>query len=142
VPRLSRVIAIDIPHHVTQRGNARRFVFDSDPDRLVYLDLLSQFSLLYHLSVAGFCLMSNHVHLIVVLHRPDSLEKQGDGKTGDGKTGEEKQGTDGKFPRLFWPLRHLSACPGFPASSLSMFPIMSPSAVMRAALSLTPILTV
>jgi hypothetical protein len=26
--RLARVIAVDVPHHVTQRGNARRFILD------------------------------------------------------------------------------------------------------------------
>jgi hypothetical protein len=31
--RLARVIAVDVPHHVTQRGNARRFILDSDSDR-------------------------------------------------------------------------------------------------------------
>jgi putative transposase len=73
MPRLARVIAIDTAHHVTQRGNAHRFILNSDSDRLVYLDLLVRFSRLYELSLAGYCLMSNHVHLIVVPHRPDSL---------------------------------------------------------------------
>ncbi len=42
VARLARVIAVDVPHHVTQRGNARRFILDCDADRQVYLDLLRQ----------------------------------------------------------------------------------------------------
>ena len=33
--RIARVIAEGVQHHVTQRGNARRPVFDSDADRLV-----------------------------------------------------------------------------------------------------------
>ncbi len=73
MPRLARVIAVDTPHHITQRGNAHRFVLDSDPDRLVYLELLVRFSRLYRLSIVGYCLMSNHVHLIAVPHRPHSL---------------------------------------------------------------------
>jgi putative transposase len=40
MPRLARVIAPGVPHHITQRGNARRDVFDSDAERLVYLSLL------------------------------------------------------------------------------------------------------
>jgi len=36
------VVAIEAPHHITQRGNARQTVFEGDPDRLVYLDLLCQ----------------------------------------------------------------------------------------------------
>ena len=38
--RLARVIWNDIAYHVTQRGNARQTVFDSDHDRQVYMDLL------------------------------------------------------------------------------------------------------
>ena len=71
--RLPRVIAPDTPHHVTQRGNARRFILESDPDRLVYLQLLQHYCRLHQLSLLGYCLMSNHVHLVAVPHQPGSL---------------------------------------------------------------------
>src|SRR6185437_5397956 len=64
--RLPRVVAVDIPHHVTQRGNARQVVFSQDADRITYLELLRQYAELYSLSVLGYCLMSNHAHLIVL----------------------------------------------------------------------------
>ena len=35
--RLARVIALDTPHHITQRGNGRQYILESDTDRLVYL---------------------------------------------------------------------------------------------------------
>jgi putative transposase len=44
----------------------RRDVFLTTGDRRVYLGLLLQYSTLYSLRVLGYCLMSNHVHLIVV----------------------------------------------------------------------------
>ena len=71
--RLARVLSTDTPHHVTQRGNARQLVFESDADRLVYLDLLRTNCQIQRLSLAGYCLMSNHVHLIVVPQQPESL---------------------------------------------------------------------
>jgi len=71
--RLARVVAVDIPHHVTQRGNGRRFILESDSDKLVYLDLLGQYCTLYELSLLGYCLMSNHVHLVVTPTKIDSL---------------------------------------------------------------------
>ena len=71
--RLARVVAVDIPHHVTQRANARRFILESDSDKLVYLDLLRKYCTLYELSVVGYCLMSNHVHLVVTPLKIDSL---------------------------------------------------------------------
>ena len=40
--RFTRVVAVDVPHHVTQRGNGRRFVLDSDADRTIYLKLLRE----------------------------------------------------------------------------------------------------
>jgi putative transposase len=73
VARLARVVAIDIPHHVTQRGNARQRIFESDADHLVYLDLLQQHCALHALSLIGYCLMSNHVHLIVIPRQATSL---------------------------------------------------------------------
>jgi hypothetical protein len=50
VARLARVIAVDVPHHVTQRGNARQFILNSDADRRVYLDLLRQYAQLHQVS--------------------------------------------------------------------------------------------
>jgi putative transposase len=72
--RLARIIAVDTPHHVTQRGNARQPIFQTDTDRLVYLDLLRRDCRLHELSLVGYCLMSNHVHLITIPTRPDSLQ--------------------------------------------------------------------
>jgi putative transposase len=71
--RLARVVVAGIPHHVTQRGNARRFILESDSDKLVYLDLFRQYCTLYELSLLGYCLMSNHVHLVVTPAKIESL---------------------------------------------------------------------
>jgi putative transposase len=71
--RFARIIAPDTPHHVTQRGNARQPIFQKDADRLVYLDLLQRDCRLHQLSLVGYCLMPNHVHLVVIPGRPDSL---------------------------------------------------------------------
>jgi putative transposase len=71
--RLARVVAVGVPHHVTQRGNARQFILACDADRSVYLDLLRQSISLHGVEVIGYCLMSNHVHLVVVPHEADGL---------------------------------------------------------------------
>jgi putative transposase len=42
VGRLPRVIAVGVAHHVTQRGNGRRFLLESDADRRVYLEMRRQ----------------------------------------------------------------------------------------------------
>ena len=71
--RLARVVAVGTAHHITQRGNARRAVFETDSDRLAYLSLIAEFSRISKLSILGYCLMPNHVHLVGVPERPDSM---------------------------------------------------------------------
>ena len=71
--RLGRVVVVNVPHHLTQRGNARRFVLDCDADRAVYLKLLRENTELYKVSLIGYCLMSNHIHLIAVPRLGDGL---------------------------------------------------------------------
>jgi len=71
--RLPRVVVVDVPHHVTQRGNARQVILATDTDRVTYLDLLREYSYLYGLSLLGYCLMSNHVHLIAVPNTSEAL---------------------------------------------------------------------
>lgn len=71
--RFARVVVAEIPHHVTQRGNARQVILASDADRMTYLALLRQWSELHGLGLLGYCLMSNHVHLIALPHSPDAL---------------------------------------------------------------------
>jgi putative transposase len=71
--RMARIVAVNVPHHVTQRGNARQRILTSDTERTVYLELLQEYVELYELSLLGYCLMSNHVHLLIAPHHPDAL---------------------------------------------------------------------
>jgi len=71
--RLARVIAVGIPHHVTQRGNARQYILTENADRCTYLELMRRYCQLHELCVLGYCLMSNHVHLIAIPCKEDSL---------------------------------------------------------------------
>jgi putative transposase len=71
--RFARVVAVGLPHHVTQRGNNRQEVFQSDQDRLLYLKLLREQSARHHLRIWGYCLMDNHVHIVAAPLSEDSL---------------------------------------------------------------------
>ena len=71
--RFPRVVVLDVPHHVTQRGNARQVILASEADRATYLGLLQRYSQLHGLALLGYCLMPNHVHLIAVPRRPEAL---------------------------------------------------------------------
>jgi putative transposase len=65
MPRLGRVVLPNYPHHVVQRGHNKQLVFAEDADYRYYLDTLATFKGLLDIKVYAFCLMSNHVHLIV-----------------------------------------------------------------------------
>ena len=73
--RFARVVAIEVAHHVTQRGNARQFILNSDADQEIYLGLLRENMEEHRASLIGYCLMSNHVHLVMVPHQTDALAK-------------------------------------------------------------------
>ena len=73
MPRQARVVAAGVPHHVTQRGNNRQDIFLLDEDRQLYLDTLRAYCRRYELTVLGYCLMTNHVHLTAIPQRADSL---------------------------------------------------------------------
>ena len=73
--RLARVVAPGLPHHVTQRGNRRQTVFFSDEDYEAYKALLAEYCAAAGVSVWAYCLMPNHVHLILVPGDGDGLRR-------------------------------------------------------------------
>ena len=73
MPRKPRCIEPGVPYHVTQRGVDRTKVFLSRADRLTYLGLFEKNLEDTGVSVLSYCLMTNHIHAIVVPHREDSL---------------------------------------------------------------------
>jgi len=75
MPRVARIVVPGVPHHITQRGNDRQDVFFVDDDRLVYLELLGAQARRFGLWIEGYCLMRNHIHVVGVPMREDSLAK-------------------------------------------------------------------
>src|SRR5271157_5930694 len=73
--RLARVIAPGMPHHVTQRGNRRQQTFFGDEDYQHYLELISRFCRAEQVAIWVYCLMPNHVHLILVPQSAESLRR-------------------------------------------------------------------
>jgi putative transposase len=73
--RLPRVVIPGIPHHVTQRGNGRQQTFFEDGDYALYLDLLAQAAERAHAEVWSYCLMPNHVHIILTPSDEDGLRR-------------------------------------------------------------------
>ncbi len=60
---------------MTQRGNGRARTFFDDADYALYRDLLGQHCRAAGVDVWGWCLMPNHVHLILVPSDADGLRR-------------------------------------------------------------------
>lgn len=75
IARLPRVVIPGIPHHVTQRGNGRHKTFFEDADYALYLDLLSQAAERAGAEVWAYCLMPNHVHIILTPNDEQGLAR-------------------------------------------------------------------
>lgn len=71
--RLPRIILPDTPHHVTQRGNRRQMTFFESEDYRFYLRNLQELARTTGTSVPAYCLMPNHVHLILIPKSRESL---------------------------------------------------------------------
>jgi len=73
MPRTARLVLPGIPHHVTQRGNRSQRTFFSEGDYAFYLKLLRHWSDKKGTAIWAWCLMPNHVHLIMVPANPAGL---------------------------------------------------------------------
>lgn len=63
--RRPRVFAPGLLYHVIVRGNQRRKTFRSDEDYKTYLDRLDKYRTQCRVRIYAYCLMPNHVHLLV-----------------------------------------------------------------------------
>ncbi len=73
--RLARITVPDLPHHVTQRGNRRQAVFLEDGDYALYRDLLAERCRANGVQCWAYCLMPNHVHLILTPSTAEGLSR-------------------------------------------------------------------
>jgi putative transposase len=71
--RVARIVAPGQAHHITQRGNRRQQTFFCDDDYREYLSLLVEWCGRCGVRIWSYCLMPNHVHLIVVPSSADGL---------------------------------------------------------------------
>lgn len=65
MPRTGRVLLPNYAHHIVQRGHTRQVVFPESHDFQYYLDTLREWKTVYDIKVYAYCLMTNHVHLVL-----------------------------------------------------------------------------
>ena len=65
MPRTARIVLPNYPHHVVHRGHNRQQVFTTEEDYRFYLSRLAGLAAEFSCRIHAYCLMPNHVHLIL-----------------------------------------------------------------------------
>ena len=65
MPRPPRIQEAGFLHHVVSIGNNRQTLFHSPKDFLTYLNLVDKARQEYPVQIYNFCLMGNHIHLLI-----------------------------------------------------------------------------
>lgn len=65
MPRFPRQKYEDAMYHITVRGNNREKIFFCDDDKIRYLDTLKRYKEKFKINLYAYCLMDNHVHLVI-----------------------------------------------------------------------------
>ena len=73
MPRAGRIVVPGLAHHVIQRGNRKQAIFFDDADRRTYVSMLAEACARHATACLAWCLMDNHVHLILVPADADGL---------------------------------------------------------------------
>ena len=66
MPRKARIVIPGVAHHVVQRGHNRQVVFAADEDFQFYLENLTELKGELDVRLYAYCLMTNHVHLLLM----------------------------------------------------------------------------
>jgi len=74
ISRVARTVFFGVPYHITQHETRRVDVFYSNEDKQIYLSWLKEYSQKHKLDIIAYCLMTNHIHLIVVPRTEDALQ--------------------------------------------------------------------
>jgi putative transposase len=81
MPRGPRIIIKNACYHIINRGNQKQQIFLDSSDFEKYLQLLKHFKRKFVTKLYGYCLMPNHVHMILEPRKPDELARLMQGLT-------------------------------------------------------------
>ncbi|KRQ87755.1 Transposase IS200 like protein [Caloramator mitchellensis] len=65
MPRVARVKAYDAVYHIMSKSISEVDLFRDDNDKRAYFDIVKKYQGKYEFKIYAYCLMTNHVHLIV-----------------------------------------------------------------------------
>lgn len=73
--RYGRINQPDLTYHVINRGNNRNIIFKKAEDYQHYLNTIQRYKKKYQFKLFAFCLMPNHVHLLIKVSEQGSISK-------------------------------------------------------------------
>jgi len=75
MPRALRIFLDNTTYHVMARGNQKQTTFIEELDFLKYIEVLKHYKKKYNFRLYGYCLMPNHIHLILEVRKGSDLSK-------------------------------------------------------------------
>ena len=73
MPRGARILLENTCYHILNRGNQKQHIFIEKDDYQRYLDILKHYKKILYFKIFGYCLMPNHIHLIIKPKNPQEL---------------------------------------------------------------------
>jgi len=73
MPRSARILIRNACYHIIARGNQKQEVFFEAADYKAYLRLLKKYKIKYRIKLYCYCLMNNHVHMLVEPEEPHCI---------------------------------------------------------------------
>ncbi len=73
--RGARLTLDNASYHIMVRGNQKQVTFIEETDFLKYLELLKHYKKKYKFKLYGYCLMPNHIHLIIDIEKGSDVAK-------------------------------------------------------------------
>ncbi|MFQ5952758.1 MAG: transposase [Candidatus Omnitrophota bacterium] len=75
MPRLARKFYDEAVYHVMQRGNNKNKIFFEAQDYSKFLRLIAKYKDKYSFELYNYCLMPNHVHLLIRINKKEHMAK-------------------------------------------------------------------
>jgi len=73
MPRGARILIQDACYHILNRGNQKRSIFLEETDYAECLKIIQHYKRIFFFKIFGYCLMPNHIHLIIQPREPQDL---------------------------------------------------------------------
>jgi putative transposase len=73
--RKPRIVRHGAMYHVVARANRGEFIFEQDETKELFLDVVKEAKKRFRFRIKNFCIMGNHVHLLLWPNPDESLSK-------------------------------------------------------------------